>query len=153
LRLQVALADRPLVPHRVDPAPVLSAGALAIVTSRVSLVTSAFASDRATQLIPRERDIATAIVSAQGRAVVVADVDQWQANWGSLTAARSVATVAMHACSSADFRALTRSRELPPPLPPGDSEACWVLTDDGTARRARLPLRPTTSDSAYKPAI
>jgi len=152
-RIQVALPDRPLIPDRVDPAPALSAGALAIVTSRVSLVTSALASDPTTHVIPLERDVATAISSAQGRAVVVADVDQWQANWGSLTAARSVATVVIHACNPADFRALTRSRELPPPLPPGDSEACWVLADDGTACRARLPLRSRTSDSAHKPQI
>jgi len=152
-RIQVALADRPLISARIDPAPVLSIGALAIVTSRVPLLMSALASDPTTQVIPLERDVAAAISSAQGRAVVVADVDQWQANWGALTAARSVATVVLHACSPADFRALTRSRELPPPLPPGDSEACWVLAEDGTARRARLPLRPRTSDSAQKPQI
>lgn len=139
-RVQVALAGHPLVPARVQQAPLVPSGALAIVTTRPAVVSRALSTDPANELITLDRDVESAIATARGRPVVIADVDQWQANWGALGALRSVATVVIHACSQADFRALTRSRELPPPLSNGDVGACWMLDDAGGARRARLPL-------------
>ncbi len=74
-----------------------------------------------------------------GRVVLLADVDEWQSRWGAVAAVRQVADVLFHACSTADFRALTRSRELPPPMR-GDPALCWRLEPDGSATRVRLSL-------------
>jgi len=139
-RIQVALAGHPLVPTRIDAVPRVGSGPLAIVTTRVALVTRSFAADPANEIVQLDRDVVTALAAARARQVVIADPDQWQAHWGALAAVRPTSTVVFHACSQADFRSLTRSRELPPLLAPGDPEECWVLTDDGSARRARLPL-------------
>jgi S-DNA-T family DNA segregation ATPase FtsK/SpoIIIE len=139
-RIQVALPAHPLITARVDPIIDLGPGPIAIVTGRVALVTRSFAADRANDILPLDRELTSAIDGASGRAVVIADPDQWQAQWGALIAVRSRATVVLHACSSSDFRALTRSRELPPLLANGDAEACWVLDENGFARRSRLPL-------------
>lgn len=138
--IQVALAGHPLVPTRVDPIADVGVGPLAIVTTRVALVTRSFAADPANEIVQLDRDVVTALAAARGRQVVIADPDQWQAHWGALAAVRPTSTVVFHACSQADFRSLTRSRELPPLLASGDAEECWVLTDDGDAHRARLPL-------------
>jgi S-DNA-T family DNA segregation ATPase FtsK/SpoIIIE len=41
-------------------------------------------------------------------------------------------------CTTADFRALTRSRELPPPI--ADPRATgWILHPDGAVARVSLP--------------
>jgi S-DNA-T family DNA segregation ATPase FtsK/SpoIIIE len=72
------------------------------------------------------------------RPIVLGDVDEWQSRWGALSALRPFADILFDGCSVADFRALTRSRELPPPLS-SDRGLCWKLNDDGTASRARLP--------------
>lgn len=66
---------------------------------------------------------------------IVGDVDEWQSRWGALTAVRAHAEVLFDGCTPADFRALTRSRRLPPPLVAGQ---CWRLNGDGTASRALL---------------
>jgi len=73
------------------------------------------------------------------RPVLIGDVDQWQSRWGALAAVRDFAEVVIHGCTAADFRALTKSRELPPPLP-SDPALCWRLEADGSTTRARLPL-------------
>src|SRR5690606_16211245 len=79
------------------------------------------------------------LVLASGkRSAIVGDPEQWQSRWGAITALRSTADVVFHGCSITEFRALSRSRELPPPTAQG-LEACWLLSDDGTVRRVRLP--------------
>ncbi len=78
-----------------------------------------------------------------GRSIVVGDPDEWQSRWGAIAALRQVADVLFDGCSVAEFRALTRSRELPPPLggmgTPGGDGLCWRLDEHGGASRARLP--------------
>ena len=66
---------------------------------------------------------------------IVGDLDEWQSRWGAVAALRTQADIILDGCTPADFRAITRSRQLPPPLAPGQ---CWQLTEDGSARRARL---------------
>ena len=69
---------------------------------------------------------------------VVADVEEWQSRFGLLSSLRASHHVLLDGCSPADYRAVTRSRGLPPPLPttPG---ACWLLDADGQPARALLP--------------
>lgn len=164
-RIQVALAGHPLAPARLGPVPDVGSGALAIVTARAQLVTRALAADSGNRMLPLDRDVVGALGgpvpngpalaepgAIAGRAVIVGDVDQWQAHWGLLGTVRSSATVVIHACSPADFRAITRSRELPPLLEQGDSEACWVLDEGGSVSRARLPLADRPETVSVEPA-
>ncbi|MFO7690670.1 MAG: FtsK/SpoIIIE domain-containing protein [Cryobacterium sp.] len=69
--------------------------------------------------------------------VFVGDVDCWQAQWALLALLRPHATFIFDACSLADYRLISRRRELPPPLLAGQLRV-WVLTPDGRVRRARL---------------
>jgi S-DNA-T family DNA segregation ATPase FtsK/SpoIIIE len=62
--------------------------------------------------------------------------DDWQSRWGSIAALRAVAEVVFDACSPADLRVLTRSRELPPPI---ERDQVWRLATEGGIDRAVLP--------------
>jgi len=64
--------------------------------------------------------------------VVLGDPDAWQAEWAMLTRARREWPIVVERCSAAELRAVTRIREVPPPLRPGE---CW-LVEDGGVRRA-----------------
>ena len=80
----------------------------------------------------------TLTVNVSGGPVFVGDVDSWQAQWALLAALRPHATVLFDGCSLADYRLLSRRRELPPPLSTAQSRV-WLLTPDGSVTRARLP--------------
>jgi len=69
-------------------------------------------------------------------AVVVGHVDEWQSRWGAL-AALGDAQVVLDACTPADVRALTRTRELPPPLA-GLRGVAWRLEPGGRLSRVRF---------------
>lgn len=68
------------------------------------------------------------------RPVLLGDPDAWQADWAELSRARRELPIVLHACGTADLRAIIRSREVPPPLGPGE---VW-LVEDGEVRRATL---------------
>ncbi|MCU1505839.1 MAG: hypothetical protein JWP05_808 [Microbacteriaceae bacterium] len=70
--------------------------------------------------------------------VVLADAETWQSHWGLIGSLRSTLPVIFDGCSVAEFRVLSRIRELPPPISPG-SEAVWLLNPDGVPRRAVPP--------------
>ncbi|HSP53122.1 MAG TPA: hypothetical protein VLO00_09535, partial [Cryobacterium sp.] len=74
---------------------------------------------------------------AQAGTAFVGDVDAWQAQWSLLAALRPRADLVFDGCSLADFRAISRRRDLPPPLAPNRGRA-WVLRPDGTVHRATL---------------
>ncbi len=131
-RVQVARFESVLLPdaaaHEVELCP---GRPLAIVTTHASQVLSRYPDSVAlseTQGDPR--------VLAIPGAVVVGDVEEWQSRWGAIASLRPVADILFDGCSIADYRALTRSRHIPPPISPG---LCWRLNEDGTASRARLP--------------
>jgi hypothetical protein len=69
-----------------------------------------------------------------GRTVLLGDPDAWQSDWAALSRARRDLPIVLHACGLADFRAITRSREVPPPLAP---EEVW-LVENGRVHRAVL---------------
>jgi S-DNA-T family DNA segregation ATPase FtsK/SpoIIIE len=70
--------------------------------------------------------------------VLVGDADTWHAHWSLLTALRGVAPVVFDGAGLADFRLMTRRRDLPPPLAPGRSRG-WLLLPDGTVSRVTVP--------------
>ena len=76
------------------------------------------------------------LVVDPGRTVLLGDPDAWQADWAELSRARRDLPMVVHGCSTADLRALIRSREVPPPLGPGE---VW-LVEQGLVRRAILAV-------------
>lgn len=77
-------------------------------------------------------------VLADDGAILVGDTDTWQAQWSLLGMFRPHTAIVFDGCGLADFRAISRRRDLPPPLAPGRSRV-WVLRPDGTVVRATLP--------------
>lgn len=73
----------------------------------------------------------------QSGTAFVGDVDVWQAQWSLLGALRPRANLVFDGCSLADYRAISRRRDLPPPLAP-NRDRVWVLPPDGTVHRATL---------------
>ncbi len=128
-RVQVALTvppgvDRPPLIASLDDRPV------ALVSTRVG----ALAPRLAGRVIP----LAEATDPAPGT-VLLGDPDEWQSRWGAIAALRPTTQILLDGCSAAEYRAVTRSRELPPPLT-GHPGLCWRLEPDGSAVRVRLPL-------------
>ena len=80
-------------------------------------------------------------VSGGRRTVIVGDPDAWQARWGLLPRLRSRLPVLVHGCSTAEFRAVTRLAELPPPLA-NPRQTAWFLPCDGPVERIALPIPP-----------
>ncbi|CAN5366607.1 hypothetical protein BH09ACT5_BH09ACT5_07620 [soil metagenome] len=133
LRVQVVAAEAPAADGPAPRMAVVEPGVpLAIVTTRPGAVLRS---------MPWARSIADidAALADPGGGAVVGEPEEWQSRWGALSAARRVAEVILDACSPADLRALTRSRELPPPLA-GIPGAAWRLEPDGTVVRVRFEL-------------
>ena len=87
--------------------------------------------------------VETGQTDAPGRLVVVGDAETWQAHWTLLTRLRgqtagSRASIVFDRCGLSDFRMVSHSRQLPPPLAPGRGRV-WVLHPDGDLTRAILP--------------
>ncbi|TFB57304.1 FtsK/SpoIIIE domain-containing protein [Cryobacterium sp. Sr3] len=74
---------------------------------------------------------------SQSGTAFVGDVDAWQAQWSLLGALRPHADLVFDGCSLADYRAISRRRDLPPPLAPNRGRV-WVLRPDGAVHRATL---------------
>jgi DNA segregation ATPase FtsK/SpoIIIE, S-DNA-T family len=70
--------------------------------------------------------------------VLLGDPDAWQAEWNLLAVARRELAIAVVGCAAAELRALTRTREIPPPLG-SDPDECWLVDADGL-RRARVDM-------------
>lgn len=126
-RVQVvrASAEAAETPPRIgalDPAR-----PLAVVTTRPAAVLRALPG-------------ASLLSDGAGQGTIVGDVDDWQSRWGALAEAARTAQVVLDACTPADVRALTRSRELPPPLAGLDGVA-WLLDPEGPITRVRFALR------------
>jgi DNA segregation ATPase FtsK/SpoIIIE, S-DNA-T family len=68
--------------------------------------------------------------------ILIADPDVWQSQWSLFGSLRRSSQLVFDGCTVAEFRALTRSRSLPPPFPRGE-RALWLLEPDGTLTRAR----------------
>ncbi|MEP6479166.1 MAG: FtsK/SpoIIIE domain-containing protein, partial [Rhodoglobus sp.] len=140
-RVQVALgAPWPSPPPPSAPGVVSGRRPLAIVASRPAELAPRLGAEWAvTSLDGAPRD-SRGVFLATGavRSAIVGDAEEWQSHWGALAALRASSDILFHGCSLADYRALTRSRDLPPPIadPPTTG---WLLTPDGAVTRATLP--------------
>jgi len=146
--VQVAWPDP--APRRELPgvAPVVvtvpKGGELAVVSGRPAQLEGLWSPDevRVRHVGAFTGDAAPASVSIDsGRSVLLGDPDAWQSDWAALSRARRDLPMVLHACGLADFRAITRSREMPPPLAPGE---VW-LVEQGRARRGVLEPPHATS--------
>lgn len=72
--------------------------------------------------------------------VIVGDAEAWAASWSLITALREEAAVVVQG-GTAEYRALVRSRELPPLLDDGAGQ-CWVAEPGQSVRRASWPRHP-----------
>jgi S-DNA-T family DNA segregation ATPase FtsK/SpoIIIE len=76
-------------------------------------------------------------VSALDRATVfIGDTEAWQTHWSLLVALRADAEIVFDGGTLADYRTISRRRDLPPPLASGHG---WVLGTDGHVSRIVLP--------------
>ena len=149
-RIQLVQPDRVDGRSMVAPAPSALAAAatstLLVVTGSPARTATAFRA-AVSPGSPAVVELGT-ISGAAGRrlevsevaagSVLVADVDTWQTHWPLLAGLRQVAPLLFDGCSIADFRALTRRRDLPPPLAPARARG-WLLGQDGVVRRVTVP--------------
>ena len=138
-----------------EPDVVPSALASAPASPRVLLVVAGFAARSAAVIRSADSPAFPHVVELGGRpsgapggrlevsdvaagTVLVGDADTWQAHWSLLTGLRGVAPLVFDGASLADFRLLTRRRDLPPPVAPGGSHG-WLVRPDGTVQRVTVP--------------
>lgn len=81
------------------------------------------------------------VTDADGAVIIIGDAEAWQAQWALLAALRTRATLVFEGSGLADYRLISRRRELPPPLAAGRGHG-WALNPDGTVTRASLPAHP-----------
>lgn len=72
--------------------------------------------------------------------VVVADAASWQSHWGLIGTVNATMPILFDGCSTAEFRAISTLRRLPPPIAPG-SAAVWMLSPDGAISRVLPPWK------------
>ncbi len=142
-RIQVVLAD-PLAPVPGPVTPPLAGrldGSLAVVAaapSRLADLLRTLGPDIDVVELDSAAEDGLDPVVAGRRTVIVGDPDAWQARWGLLPRLRSRLPVLVHGCSAAEFRAVTRVAELPPPLE-NPRQTAWLLPCDGPVERVALP--------------
>jgi S-DNA-T family DNA segregation ATPase FtsK/SpoIIIE len=142
VRVQVAISGTsPPVLERTTVPTLQGTENIVIATSRPASATAALAAAgwqvRTLGGAPgSESDLL--IADTERPIALVGTIDEWQSRWGALALLRAHATVLLDRCSLSDYRQLTRTRELPPPLTTGAAEF-WRVIEGGGADRVRLP--------------
>ena len=126
-----APADRVIDELAVPTEPVL-----AVVSSRPAAIRSRLDRYGTVAMLGAAQHGRDGVSVARGCTVLVGEPEAWQSAWGELAALRPTARFVFHDCPLADFRAITRSRELPPPVDSADTVI--VREPDGRMFRARL---------------
>jgi S-DNA-T family DNA segregation ATPase FtsK/SpoIIIE len=145
-RIQVAIAPAPelatadprVVP--VDPASARIVGVSSNPEGFASTLRELAPDRRIVVLAPvgfRDRPDELTVFRGGHPPIVVADPDAWQSQWTIFGSLQRESTVLFDGVSLAEFRALTRSRDLPPPFAAGE-RTLWAVTPDKELRRARL---------------
>jgi S-DNA-T family DNA segregation ATPase FtsK/SpoIIIE len=156
--VQVALADEQASPEsgvgRAPEVPVVTfspAAPTAIVSGRPRELRAGLlaAGVRLIDVGETGADVQDELRVASGSApiVLLGDADAWQAEWALLGRARREWPIVLHAATLADHRALTRSRELPPPLGVRPGE-CWLVRDGVTVRATLRTIQASAAASS-----
>lgn len=109
--------------------------AVAVATTRPREITTRLLAANPGLRILGPGDGALAVTAGAPSSIILGDVDSWNARWGALAALRGSVPIVIDNCSVADYRALLRDREIPPPLA-HPSEEVWLIDSEGPARRA-----------------
>ncbi|MES2171852.1 MAG: FtsK/SpoIIIE domain-containing protein [Actinomycetota bacterium] len=128
--VQVALAPTIVEPLR-EPGPAFDPGVRA-----TTLVVTQRAAEFVTRWGAVELD-GMEVMSGCAPRVLVGDADSWHANWARLAALRRTSAMLFDGCTIADFRALSGTRRLPPPIEHPGSRG-WLLEPGGVVRRVNL---------------
>ncbi len=132
----VDLADFPLVAI-VSSSPNATIGRLSAGSGEVvDLRGDPTAIERATQLPSSGAAPVTESTAASPR-VIVGDVDAWLSAPRLLDLCRSGALIILEGCSVSEYRSITRSRAVPPPIEPGSANV-WLVEPERMVRRATL---------------
>lgn len=78
------------------------------------------------------------VAAGDAQCLLVGTPGDWQSQWSLLAAARTSGPVVFAGCTVGEFRSLTGSRVLPPPIASA-SGAAWMLGVDGAVTRIALP--------------
>jgi DNA segregation ATPase FtsK/SpoIIIE, S-DNA-T family len=130
-RIQVAAVQPPTRSTPAKSPQLAVAGLVIAVSSRPAQVR-----EHARAAGHRVVELASLSDDDRGPALVVADPEGWQSAYPTLTRLRAACPLVFHGCSLADFRAISRLRELPPPL--ADPATSLWLVDAGIVSRVRL---------------
>lgn len=131
----------PLIPATADFPP---GGATAIVSRRPSERMAVLAGVPGLRILPVSGQLSgpAGIEVLRGEAsvhtVLMGDPDAWQSAWSLAAAALGRVPTLFDGCSVGEFRALTRSRAIPPALS-STTNSVWLLTPRGELRRAVFP--------------
>lgn len=157
-RVQLAVADAPpssSSSHKVEARDWGRWGGLMVVAAHPGELLRRLGADAADEAAPHIRGLpGWRVETVQGRSTAeltalsldpagvhrlfLADPEAWQSQWNLFGTLRTALPILFDGCGTADFRALSRLRALPPPIAPG-SAAVWLLTPDGRVERATPP--------------
>ncbi|MFC6357372.1 FtsK/SpoIIIE domain-containing protein [Luethyella okanaganae] len=150
LRMQCVLPTQPppAAVARVQNAPDLepSDGPLLVVSSSPTRTAEGLRRDgfEVSELSPLSRATANTtgfrgitVADSARKTALVGDLDAWQANWSLFSSLRGDCGLVFDGGSLADYRLLTRRRELPPVLA-AETDHGWLVTPDGVTHRRRI---------------
>ena len=124
---------RPDLPYAVSAAAPRAAAAAIIAAGRAAIL-----------LVAGGESAVRAAVAAHPidapPPAIVGDAEAWAASWSLIASLREEAALVVHG-GPGEYRALTRSRELPPLLDDGAGQ-CWVIEPGQGARRAMWLRHP-----------
>lgn len=147
-RCQVAQSDGAYFPpSQATAAPLTALENVVVASTRVTAAAAAFeAAGWAVRLVTGAAGGESQLLlnDSQRPTALIGSLDDWNSRWGAIAALRGHAAIVLDGASPGDFRQLTRSRQLPPPLGAGN-QLYWRLHDDGSAERVELVAGETAS--------
>jgi len=139
-RMQVGhLPPRPPQFARVPPSLDLRLGeTTAVVSASPRGLATRVAGGRGIRIVDVGMPDAEQLADAAVHTILLGDPPAWQRAWATLAAMRGRVPLVFDGCTVGDFRAVTGSRRLPPPLAPA-SRSLWLLTAENKLERTTLP--------------
>ena len=139
-RVQVAAVPPLVTAARGSAASLAPRGLVLAVSSRPAAFADrcAAAGIRCLELGGPAEGSALRYADAATPLVLVASSDGWQAHWNGLSALRAQYPLLIEGGSIAEFRSMSRLRQLPPPLADGSASG-WLVDPSGLVSRVALP--------------
>ena len=140
VRVQVAAVDGPRQHSRQSEDCLDPTGLVIAVSSRPAALAERFsrAGVRSVELGAPAEGSALRHAETESPLVLVASAEGWQAHWNALTAMRARFPLLIEGGSLAEFRSMSRLRQLPPPIS-DESRSAWLVQPSGAVQRVLLP--------------